>query len=321
MRAEAVAKPTQDAEFLLALRRALERVADGDWEATLETGGAGELAPVAAAFDAMRDRLRETVRSLELAVQNLHDKQRELVESEKLASLGRVAAGVAHEINNPLAVMSEKAGLLQDLLVLRDDPPARGEYLALVEGVLGQVKRCRSITHRLLGYARRHELAIEAVDVNALVHEAVEYLRLPIAERRVGVEIEPARDLPPAWTDRVQLEEVLVNLLRNAVQAAPAPGGRVAVATAAGAGGTIEVAVRDDGPGIATEHLPRIFEPFFTTKGRGKGTGLGLFISHGIMRRLGGAIAVESEPGRGATFRVRVPLRSCAPGGAAEAAG
>jgi len=305
---------TKRAEFIRALSMALARVADGDYGVRIDTGGDEEFEAVADAFAAMQVRLRDTVSSLELAVRNLHEKQRALVEAEKLASLGRVAAGIAHEINNPLAVMAEQAGLLEDLLRLRQEAPGRPEYLRLVAGILEQVRRCRSITHRLLGYARRADLAAEEVDLNALARDVREYVGLASGDRGARVDLELAPGLPPVVTDRVQLEEVLVNLLRNAVQAVSPGTGRVALATGLADAGTARISVRDDGPGIPAELLPRIFEPFFTTKERGKGTGLGLFISHGIVKRLGGTIAVESGRGRGTAFTVCLPLRACALG-------
>jgi two-component system NtrC family sensor kinase len=306
-----VAQPlTKRAEFLLALTRALEQVAEGDYTVRIETGGEEEFEAVAAAFNAMQNRLRDTVSSLELAVRNLHVKQRELVEAEKLASLGRVVAGVAHEINNPLAVINEKAGLLEDLLVIRDDLPSRGEYIALIGGINAQVDRCRGITHRLLGYARRVDLTLEPIDINRMVEEVRGFLEQTIREKQAAVRLDLAPGLPVALSDRIQVEEVLVNLVKNAVQAVP-HGGAVVVTTELADHSTLAVTVRDGGPGIPPENIDRLFEPFFTTKEKGVGTGLGLFISHGIMKRLGGSISVQSAPGKGTAFRVELPLRYC----------
>jgi two-component system NtrC family sensor kinase len=295
-------------EFLIALTSALEQVAEGDYSIRLDIGGEEEFEPVAAAFNAMQVRLRDTVSSLELAIKNLHQKQRELVEAEKLASLGRVAAGVAHEINNPLAVMNEKAGLLQDLLGLAVECPGKEEYLALVRGISIQVRRCGAITHTLLGYVRRVDLTVEPFDVNHCVREVAEDLEHLSREKGVTVGLELGVELPVVRSDKIQLEQVVLNLVKNAIEAVP-PGGAVRVATAPGTEGTALITVSDDGPGISPAHLAHLFEPFFTTKEKGQGTGLGLFISRGIMKRLGGDLQVASTPGKGTVFTVAVPLR------------
>lgn len=294
---------------LRELEDSMHRVAEGDFSATAPgpTHDA-EIASLTASFTQMRDNLKDTMISLELAVENLHDKQEQLVEAEKLASLGRVAAGVAHEINNPLAVINEKAGLLQDFLEVSGDFKHRERFGALLEGITDSVKRCRAITHRLLGFARRVEVTVEPLDINDVVRRVCEYLETDRAEKGVAIELRPAEGLPTVHTDRVEFEQVLINIIKNAIDALP-PGGAIVVTTRAKNQRWLQVVIADNGPGIPSEHLKRLFEPFFTTKEKGKGTGLGLFVSHGIMKKLGGRILVESVVAAGTNFTVELPVR------------
>ena len=297
---------------LCELEAAMHRVAEGDFMAAAPAPtGDAEIASLTTSFTQMRDRLKDTMISLELAVDNLHDKQEQLVEVEKLASLGRVAAGVAHEINNPLAVINEKAGLLQDFLEVSGDFKHRERFGALLAGIADSVKRCRTITHRLLGFARRVEVTVEPLDLNEEVRRVREYLEADRAEKAVAIELRLAEGLPTAYTDRVEFEQVLINIVKNAIDALPA-GGTVVVTTRAKNLRWLQVVIADNGPGIPSDHLKRLFEPFFTTKEKGKGTGLGLFVSRGIMRKLGGRILVESAVGRGTTFTLELPVRHVA---------
>jgi two-component system NtrC family sensor kinase len=294
---------------LRELEESMHRVAEGDFMAPAPAPTRdAEIASLAASFTQMRDRLKDTMISLELAVENLHDKQEQLVEVEKLASLGRVAAGVAHEINNPLAVINEKAGLLQDFLEISGEFKHRERFGALLEGITDSVKRCRTITHRLLGFARRVEVTVEPVELNEEVCRVREYLEADRAAKGVRLELELAEGLPTAHTDRVEFGQVLVNVLKNGIDAVP-QGGAITVATRAKNQRWLQVAIADNGPGIPADQVKRLFEPFFTTKEKGKGTGLGLFVSRGIMKKLGGRILVESTPGKGTTFTLELPVR------------
>jgi len=297
---------------LRELEDAMHRVADGDFMAAAPAPTRdAEIASLTTSFTQMRDHLKDTMISLELAVDNLHDKQEQLVEVEKLASLGRVAAGVAHEINNPLAVINEKAGLLQDFLEVSGDFKHRERFGALLEGITDSVKRCRTITHRLLGFARRVEVTVEPLDLNEVVSRVREYVEADRAEKAVTIELQPAEGLPTVHTDRVEFEQVLINIVKNAIDALPA-GGEIVVTTRAKNQRWLQIAIADNGPGIPADLLKRLFEPFFTTKEKGKGTGLGLFVSRGIMKKLGGRILVESAVGRGTTFTLELPVRHVA---------
>jgi two-component system, NtrC family, sensor kinase len=226
--------------------------------------------------------------------------------SNKLASIGRLAAGMAHEINNPLAIINEKTGLLKDTIALRDESEHHDKYLALIDSVLGSVDRCKKITHRLLGFARRMDVEREEIDMPLLLEEVVSFLEKEAAYRGVEISVEAEVGAPTIESDRGQLQQVFLNLVNNAIGAVD-DGGKIAISQRVGAG-WLAVSVSDDGAGIPKENLQRIFEPFFTTK-EGSGTGLGLSITYGIIKKLGGEITVESEVGQGTTFTVQLPLR------------
>jgi two-component system NtrC family sensor kinase len=234
----------------------------------------------------------------------------QLAHSARLVSLGRMAAGVAHEINNPLAAIGELAGLMEDLIddqFLRSSPHAE-LFRDNVRKIQTHVDRTRDITHRLLGFARRMEPHHDSFNVNDVAREALTFIEREASFRQVELVCELDPDLPIITSDRAQLQQVVLNLLNNALDAV-AEGGRIVVSSAPVADG-IEVAVADDGCGIPFELHNRIFDPFFTTKGPGEGSGLGLSICHTIMKGLGGTLSFDSSPGKGTTFRIRLPRTS-----------
>jgi two-component system NtrC family sensor kinase len=231
----------------------------------------------------------------------------QLAHSARLVSLGRMAAGVAHEINNPLAVIGELAGLMEDLI---DDEfvaaSFHGElFRDNVRKIQHHVDRSRDITHRLLGFARRMEPHRDKVNVNEVAKEALSFIAAEASFRQVELEQVFDPDLPIITSDRAQLQQVVLNLLNNAIDAS-SPGGKVTVSSSTDAD-TITVAVEDNGTGIPEELRDRIFDPFFTTKGPGEGSGLGLSICYTITKGLGGTLTFDSEPGKGTVFRVRLP--------------
>jgi two-component system, NtrC family, sensor kinase len=225
--------------------------------------------------------------------------------SNKLASVGRLAAGVAHEINNPLAIINENSGLLKDLILIKEDMPDRDQFLELIDLVLDSVTRCKTITHRLLGFAKHMDVQREQIDVLLLVKEVLGFLEREMEYRNVRVETDARTDLPVIMSDRGQLIQVFLNLLNNAVSAVQ-DWGRINININRREPNWISVAIEDDGVGIKKENLQRIFEPFFTTKEE-TGTGLGLSITYGIVQKLGGKISVESQWGRGTRFTVLLP--------------
>ena len=226
----------------------------------------------------------------------------------KLAAIGEMAAGLAHEINNPVAIMMEEAGLGGDILA--DGAVPGAEELAELRRALGQIEtqgaRCKEITHMVLAFARTPDVHSDAVDVSALVEEMAQLTAKRADYAKVALTTRLAPNLPPAACSASQLQQLLLNLVNNALDAMEPDGGELILETAL-EDGHIVLTVSDTGPGIPQAVADRVFEPFFTTKAAGKGTGLGLSICAGIVRQLGGDIAVSSTPGRGATFRVSLP--------------
>ena len=289
------------------LEEITKRVAGGDLSGRIEIKGRDELSSLGVSFNQMQDRLQDTMRSLELAIKRLHEKQEQLVEAEKLASLGRIAAGVAHEINNPLAIVNEKAGLIQDILEMSGDSQNKEKFLNLTDGIIGSVNRCRAITHRLLGFARKMDVTIETMDLNESIREVKEFLGKEILFKSIRFEMNLMEGLPKINSDKGQIEQVFLNIMKNAIDAVE-EGGLVTVSTGTKDEDTVCVSIRDNGTGIPDDKLKQIFEPFFTTKGREKGTGLGLFVSYGIMKKLGGSIIVESGVDKGTEFIIDIPV-------------
>ncbi|MCP4599336.1 MAG: two-component sensor histidine kinase [Proteobacteria bacterium] len=225
--------------------------------------------------------------------------------NNKLASIGRLAAGVAHEINNPLAIINENSGLVKDLILLEENLPNRSEFLELVDLVLDSVTRCKTITHRLLGFAKHMNIQQEIIDVPVLFKAVVGFLERETTFRNIQIETTGEEGLPNIISDRGQLQQVFLNLLNNAVSAVK-DRGHIRIEMSTVDEKWVSVSIADNGVGIAKDNLKRIFEPFFTTK-EGAGTGLGLSITYGIVQKLGGRISVESQLGQGTCFTVILP--------------
>lgn len=226
--------------------------------------------------------------------------------SDRLASIGRLAAGVGHEINNPLAIINEKAGLVEDLLAITPDFEHKKTIAGCLEGIGKSVIRCSAITHRLLGFAKRQEVKNENLQVNDIVEEVVVFLENSMLTNRIKIDSRLQVDLPEVVSDQMQLQQVFLNILNNAIDAV-GKDGKISVMSHAVAG-DVRVIIEDDGPGINEDVLPHIFEPFFTTKESDKGTGLGLSITYGLIKKLGGDITVRSHVGRGTAFTVTIPV-------------
>ncbi|MBW1749363.1 MAG: hypothetical protein JRJ37_01405 [Deltaproteobacteria bacterium] len=241
------------------------------------------------------------------------DKKREqfLVEAEqpnKLASIGRLAAGVAHEINNPLAVINQKAGLVQDFMEMSDDfahKKAMGETL---DGIQNNVHRCKEITHRLLGFARQTDVKIEEIDINVVVREVVDFLAKEASYSQIKIDFDLDDHISKIVSDHGQLQQIFLNITNNAIDAI-GKNGQITLSSRQVDPDNIQVRIIDDGPGISQEVQKHIFDPFFTTKETGKGTGLGLSIVYGLINKLGGKINVDSEIGKGTTFEITLPVK------------
>jgi two-component system, NtrC family, sensor kinase len=228
--------------------------------------------------------------------------------ASKMASIGRLAAGVAHEVNNPLAIINEKAGLMRDLLLPMPDLPVQPRLTKLADDVIASVERCAAITHRLLDFARHVDVTVQPVNLAAIVREVLGFLGKEADYRGIEVRISAPEDLPPVESDRGKLQQIFLNLFNNAFDAM-ADGGKLDIEMTRG-NSAIEIRIRDTGCGISASDLKRIFEPFFSTKIRQGGTGLGLSITYGLIQEIGGSISVASREGQGATFVLTLPLEA-----------
>jgi two-component system, NtrC family, sensor kinase len=233
----------------------------------------------------------------------------QMVQIEKMATVGRLAAGIAHEINNPLQMITNQAGWIGELLP--DEDPAQlknlDEYQKAVEQIKHHVRRAGTITHRLLGFSRKISTEKQSVHLNDLIEETISFVEHEAGYTNVSIVRKYAEDLPPTMTDGPQLQQVFLNLLNNAIDAV-GQDGKIEIRTATAGPDSIILEFADSGPGIKPENLKQIFDPFFTTKEPGKGTGLGLYISYDIVQKLGGTIKVENRKGGGAVFTIVLPV-------------
>lgn len=226
--------------------------------------------------------------------------ERQIQNAEKLASIGKLAAGVAHEINNPLG------GILNCLYNLRKGTPSPARQEEYWTSMEHGVRRVQKIVRQLLDFSQQHEPAFSQADINRVVDQVLTLTTHLFAPSGIRLEIIQGQGLPPVMVDRHMIEQVLMNLILNAVQAMK-QGGVLTIRTSVSEG-VCRVDVQDSGAGIPASVLPRIFDPFFTTKSEGEGTGLGLSVSLGIVERHGGKISVESEVGTGSTFTLYLPV-------------
>lgn len=238
---------------------------------------------------------------------------RQLLQAQKMATIGEMASGIAHEVNNPLAVIGRETEWIQE--ILKEHPPpdvqARREVQESLEVIAAQVSRCAEITHRLLDFARKSEPVLQWVDINALIEEMVRLVERVTHGKSITLERLYQENLAPVWTDPPLLRQVVLNLLNNAVQAIEKEG-TVTVMTRDDAKGWVDISIADTGCGIAPQHLPHLFDPFFSTKDPERGTGLGLAVCQKIVTALGGLILVDSKEGCGSQFTVRLPRRPIA---------
>jgi signal transduction histidine kinase/NAD-dependent dihydropyrimidine dehydrogenase PreA subunit len=253
------------------------------------------------------DQLEENLNRLAQSHKELGETQQQLIQSEKMASVGQLAAGVAHEINNPLGTILLYSHMILEKLEKQD---TRKEEL---ETIAKEATRCRDIVRGLLDFARQRKLQVENVDVNKILKEVLSLVTSQPSFQKVEIVADLDPSLPSTGGDPVQLKEVFLNILSNAGEAMP-KGGVVNVTSRFpdGAANTIEVMIRDCGQGIPPENLDKIFMPFFTTKKIGQGTGLGLAIAYGIVKMHRGAIDVRSKVGEGTTFWVKLPASQSA---------
>jgi len=227
----------------------------------------------------------------------------------KMASIGRLAAGVAHEINNPLSIINEKAGLIQDMFLLKGMYAKDEKLLSLVDWILKAVERCGTITMRLLSFARHIDVSIEQVNMKELLDEVLGLFNKESEYRGITINMDVESDVPVIESDRGKLQQIFLNLVNNAFAAMKQDG--ILDIRVEGQNPTfISIIVADNGCGIPQEHLDRIFEPFYSTKKKEGGTGLGLSITSSLVHKLGGTLEVDSKIGKGTTFYIKLPLKS-----------
>jgi two-component system NtrC family sensor kinase len=232
----------------------------------------------------------------------------QVIETGKLASIGELAAGIAHEINNPVAIMIEEAGWIQDLLEEEEDKDSenRQELFRALKQINNQGRRCKEITLKLLSFARKTDSRIIDISIRELLEEIVSLSSQRAKYSNIEILTRFEDDLAPISASETEMQQVFLNLVNNAMDAMEKTGGKITL-TAERQNDEIVVTVADDGPGIADANLARVFDPFYTTKPVGKGTGLGLSICYGIIKKIGGDIQVHSLKGQGATFKIHIP--------------
>jgi two-component system NtrC family sensor kinase len=318
------------------LENGAQRLAAGNLEQPIPVRGADEFGKLASLFNGMtaalrnsRAELRDWAHTLEQKVeirtQELRRAQAETMRGEKLASVGLLASGVAHELNNPLT------GILTFSHLVRQKMPDNSQDAEDMNLVIRETKRCAAIIKRLLDFAREKLPEKKFTDLNKVIEDTVRLVERPAHLRDIEITMDFDRTLPPIWIDGDLIKQVIMNMLVNA-QHAVEEKGNIAIRTRrsphprAPAQGAepipmVEISIVDTGCGIPEENLRRIFDPFFTSKDVGKGTGLGLSVSHGIVEAHGGLIEVESKVGEGSTFRVFLPLTPPSVGPESKASG
>lgn len=298
---------------LRRLRRGVRRIAEGELHLHLDESGDEEFTELAREFNSMAQRLESLYNDLE---QRVADKSKQLVRSERLASVGFLAAGVAHEINNPLSIIAGYAELTLKSLDKHKDDPAAQAVIADLQVIRDEAFRCKQITQKLLSLSRKSEGPLEPVNLAAVAEDVAKMLSglRQYQGRQVIVRIDRREPLI-VLAREPEMKQVLLNLTVNALEALGENGGQVLIGVAA-SNGTVQLDVTDNGAGMTRETLDRVFEPFYTAKRgiAGHGTGLGLSIVHAIIEDHGGQIEAYSEgPQRGSRFTIRLPAAAQEP--------
>jgi two-component system NtrC family sensor kinase len=229
--------------------------------------------------------------------------------SNKLASIGRLAAGVAHEINNPLAIINEKSGLIKDIFQLRESYAKDEKLIGLVDAIHASVARCGAITKQLLSFARHMDFSFQPVDLEKIIREVIGFLGREAEYRNIKISVNVSEDIPQFESDRGKLQQVFLNLLNNAF-AALADGGNLNISAILMKNERIRITVEDNGCGIPEKDLKKIFEPFFSTRTSVGGTGLGLSITYSLIQEVGGTVDVSSTVDVGTRFIITLPLNA-----------
>jgi two-component system NtrC family sensor kinase len=320
-----IVKPVQKLVF------ATQRVADGDLSQVVEVKRRDEIGLLAYAFNRMTNslkesrekieeynrtlekRVRERTMDMENALKDLKQAQAQLIQAGKMAAVGELAAGVAHELNNPLSGILGYCQFALEKITQKPLKELTGEdistYSQYLKDIELQSKRCKAIIQSLLKFSRASVKGdFKPTDVNSVLKETFTFVKHQLEKHKVSLEEELTPSLPPITGNISQLQQVFTNLILNAIQAMP-DGGKLTVLTKVSEDKkSLDISFADTGKGISKENLSKIFEPFFTTKKVGQGTGLGLSVSYGIIKDHKGEIIVESEIGKGTTFIITIPV-------------
>lgn len=290
------------------LQQGVQEIGQGNLEHRIDVRSGDEIESLASEFNRMAERMQRTQEQLQRRGKELGERvnqlrrlQAQLMQSERMAATGELAAQIAHEINNPLGIIKNYVGIAK-LLMTEEDP--NRENLLIVDQ---EINRIAGIVRRLLKFAKPGTEDIQSVQINQVLEELLALLRGQLFRRKIDVALELADNLPEVSVSTDQMRQVFLNLIKNAEDAMP-DGGTLAVRTRYRKG-QVEIEIADTGCGIPTEDVKNIFEPFYTTKGV-KGTGLGLSVSYGIVKNYNGEINVDSEPGIGTTFTIQLPVIS-----------
>jgi signal transduction histidine kinase len=229
-------------------------------------------------------------------------------QTNQLASIGQLAAGVAHEINNPLALIGETAGYVKDLFLMEQQYRNDAELIEHIDTILDSVERCGMITRQLLGFARKFDIKIQKVNLKQIISDVLIFHKKETEYRNIGVHVDVPEDIPEIETDRGKLQQIMINLVNNAFQAMD-NGCCLDILASYEVPENVKISISDNGCGIPEENIDKVFQPFFTTKEGGKGTGLGLTITYGLVKKLHGNISVKSKKNEGTTFILSLPVR------------
>jgi two-component system NtrC family sensor kinase len=242
-----------------------------------------------------------------------HDQNRileeQLAKAQKSAPVDELSAGVAHEINNPLGIISQEVQLIKDILTTTEELKENVDLNDSVKEISLQVDRCKEIVNKLLSFARDMKPVIQRVELNALIDNIAELVKKEATAKQIQIHTKFQSGLPTVYSDPPLLRQIILNLLVNATQAIDGSG-EITISTSTVNNGTVEIAVEDTGCGIPEQNLDKIFTPFFSTKTSKQGSGLGLAFCRGIIEKLGGSISVVSEIGQCTIFTVRIPIDS-----------
>jgi two-component system NtrC family sensor kinase len=301
----------------------MKRLSAGDMDYRIRMNRSDDIGMLANSFNAMSDELKEYKEKMENWTKSLEDEvqkktaeiykaQENLINTEKLASLGRMAAGVAHEINSPLTGIVTFAHLM-----LQRTPPENRQDVDDLNVIIDQAERCSKIIRGLLGFSRKTSSEKNMTNLNTLLETTLAMVRHQSKFYNIFFDLQLDSTIPPVSIDPNQIQQVFLNLLINAADAMEKKGKMTLATRLVENGGLpfVEFEITDSGPGIPEDIRSKIFEPFFTTKPAGKGTGLGLAVSYGIIKKHEGTIFVKSSPGSGASFYIHLPVPLAPPEG------